>query len=148
METVAPARMAPVGSTTVPVIVPEFDCAAHRPGILNEKQIAITAQMTRLIDVYIDYPLKSFDLVFDYVLGENKVNRRGPGEERERGNILGRSRGLRNMNRCEYLGDVDGYICGYRLNYDMSRYAKRAISMSLVTLAMRVTDGQSAAKDD
>jgi hypothetical protein len=57
METVAPARTAPVGSATVPLIVPEFDCA-HRPGILNEKQIAIAAKMTRRVDVYIYNPLQ------------------------------------------------------------------------------------------
>jgi hypothetical protein len=80
-----------VGSTTVPVIVPEFDCA-HRPEILTEKQIAITARMTRLIDVYMDYPLKSFDLVFDDVLAKNEVNRRGSSEECKQRNILGRGR--------------------------------------------------------
>jgi len=60
---------------------------ARSPGILNEKQIAIDAKMTRRIDVFMSYPPKSFDLVFEDVLdvlSKNKVNRRGPGVERKR----------------------------------------------------------------
>jgi hypothetical protein len=43
----------------VPWMVPPFpaDCA-HSPDALNEKQIAITAKMTRRIDVCISYPPK------------------------------------------------------------------------------------------
>src|SRR5258708_4855143 len=60
---------------------------AHNPEALNEKQIAIAAKMTRRIDVYMSYPPKIFDLVFDDVLdvlSGNNVNRRGPGEECKR----------------------------------------------------------------
>ena len=52
------------------------------------------------------------------------------------------------MNRCENLRNVDCYVRGYRLNYYMSCYAERAISMSYITLVMSVTDRQSAAKDN
>ena len=51
--------------------------------------------MTRRIDVYMSYPLKVFDLVFDDVLdvlSGNNVDRRGPGEEGKRGYGLSRSR--------------------------------------------------------
>jgi hypothetical protein len=52
------------------------------------------------------------------------------------------------VNRRENLSNVDGYVRGYWLNYYMSRYADRAISMPYITLGMRVSDRQSAAKDD
>jgi hypothetical protein len=46
-------------------MVPPFpaDCA-HIPDPINEKQIAIAAKMTRRIDVYMSYPLRSLDLIF------------------------------------------------------------------------------------
>jgi hypothetical protein len=44
------------------------------------------------------YPLKSFDLVFDYALSENKINRWRPGEEGKRRKGLSRSR----CNKCLY----------------------------------------------
>jgi hypothetical protein len=52
------------------------------------------------------------------------------------------------VNRGENLSNVDRYVRGYWLNYYMSRYAERAISMPYITLGMRVSDRQSAAEDD
>ena len=52
------------------------------------------------------------------------------------------------MNRCENLRYVDRYDRCYWLNYYMSCYAERAISMSYITLVMSVRDRQSAAKDN
>jgi hypothetical protein len=41
------------------LMVPEFPAVcAHRPGVRNEKHIAIAAKMTRRIDVYINNPLE------------------------------------------------------------------------------------------
>ena len=54
-----------VAVLSVPWMVPPFPADwAHIPDPLNEKQIAIAAKMTRRIDVFMSYPLKSFDLVF------------------------------------------------------------------------------------
>ena len=52
------------------------------------------------------------------------------------------------MNRCENLRDVDRYIYRCRLNYYMSSYTERAISMPYITQVMRVSDRQSTTKDD
>lgn len=52
------------------------------------------------------------------------------------------------MNKGKSLRNVDRYIDGCRLNYYMSRYAERAISMPHITLVMRVSDRQSTTKDD
>jgi hypothetical protein len=52
------------------------------------------------------------------------------------------------VNRRENLRNVDRYVRGDRLNYYMSRYAERAISMPHVTLVMRVSDRQGTTKDD
>ena len=61
---------------------------------------------------------------------------------------MGRSRRQRNVNRRENLSNVDRYVRGCWLNYYMSRYADCAISVPYITLGMRVSDRQSAAKDD
>jgi hypothetical protein len=52
------------------------------------------------------------------------------------------------VNRRENLRDVDRYIGSNGLNHYMSRYADSAISVPYITLGMRVSDRQSAAKDD
>jgi len=117
---------------------------ARSPGIPNEKQIAIDAKMTRRIDVFMSYPPKSFDLVFDVVLdalSKNKVNRRGPGEERERRYGLSRGwsdkrlygryhrRDVVQCHRC--LGQLHAYMCGG---------AKGAVRVGEVPLGMDVNN--------
>jgi hypothetical protein len=52
------------------------------------------------------------------------------------------------VNKGKNLRNVDRHIDGCRLNYYMSRYAERAISMPYITLVMRVSDRQSTTKDD
>ena len=90
----------------------------------------------------------SFDLVFDCVLSENRVNRRRACEESKRGktawqrrrnNRLDDRHDRRNMNHHRLLDDLQTYV---------SRGAERAIRVGDVSLRMDVNNLNRPAGND
>jgi hypothetical protein len=100
--------------------------------------------MTRRIDVCMSYPPEVLTWFFDVVLdllSENKVNRRGPGEECERRYDLSRSWSDKRLygeydrrdvvQRHRHLGQLHAYMRGG---------AERAVRMGEVPLRMDVNN--------